>query len=144
MNTIAIGTQVYEVRKLSARALLDCIRAAETFRPLLEAPDFPPSELSGALAEHGALAAACLYQNGTPVFASPAEALQSLSVNDLCRIYDCYAGTSGTVQQEAGINAGFPAAEAASSSRCQDGAAGASVSPPPQDRQKGCAVRDTV
>lgn len=144
MNTIAIGAQVYEVRKLSARALLDCIRAAETFRPLLEAPDFPSSELSGALAEHGALAAACLYQNGSPVFPSPAEALQALSVDDLCRIYDCYSGISESVQQESGINAGFPAPEAEPASGPRGAGSGQPAPDPAQNPQKGCAVLGAV
>lgn len=111
MRELCLNGCRYELRRLSAEGMLGCIRAAEELAPRLETPGREPSELACALAEHGALAAACLYREGDPAFAKPEEALRSLTVEELCLIYDSYADQTET-ETESGWNENFPKEDA--------------------------------
>lgn len=106
MTELCLNGVQYQLQRLSAEGVLGCIRAAEELAPRLE-PGCEPSELACALAEHGALAAACLQQEGKPAFSCPEEALRMLTVEDLCTIYECYASGTET-ETESGRNENFP------------------------------------
>lgn len=86
---ITVGSARYELKKLSRLEMLVCInKARETFKQIDGGKN--SIELASALAEYGALAAACLYKGNTPAFSSPKEALSCLSVDELCVVYDRY------------------------------------------------------
>lgn len=107
MMELCLNGVCYELRRLRAEGLLGCIRAAEELAPRLETPGCEPSELACALAEHGALAAACLYREGQPAFGRAEDALRELTVEELCRVYECYAEQT-EVTLESGRNENFP------------------------------------
>lgn len=86
---VTIGSKEYEIKKLSAKEMFDCIESAKiVYETLTLCND--NKELASALAEYGALTCACLYKDTARVFQTPNEALSCLSIDALCDIYDAY------------------------------------------------------
>ncbi|MEG0894298.1 MAG: hypothetical protein RSE93_01175, partial [Oscillospiraceae bacterium] len=52
--------------------------------------DNDSTELAKSLAEHSLIASYCLYENDKRVFNSALEALNALTINQLCDIYQQY------------------------------------------------------
>lgn len=82
------------LRLLSAAEALECLRTATAFQERLSLPD-GIAYLSETLAEYGALCAFCLFREGEKAFESPEEALRTLTLDELCDVYDSYCLLNG-------------------------------------------------
>jgi len=80
---------------LTEEELAGLHRVAEEYGERLRLPD-SFSELSQTLAEYGAVASAALRdREGGQIFADPAEALEKLSLDELCAVYDAFCQAQG-------------------------------------------------
>ena len=87
---LRLGGMDLEIRLLSALEAADCLREADTLRLELAPPGEEDAPLAEALGECGALAAACLYRDGSRAFSSGREALAALRLDELAAVRDAY------------------------------------------------------
>lgn len=90
----------YQIKKLSALEMITCeTHAKKLFKKLFNG-DNESKELLTSLCEHASLCYFCLYQNNKRLFSSPFKVLQSISINELCDVYDAYQTMSNAEECE--------------------------------------------
>ncbi len=98
----------YTIKKLSALDVLNCIESAKEVHQSLNI-DSESNQLAHALSEHATLAYYCLYDGDNQVFSCPLDVLKTLSINELCDVYDEYFNIyqSSDCELEIGTNESF-------------------------------------
>lgn len=117
MNKIKLGNQIYQIKRLSAIEVHECIIRAEGIFEALKHRVYSDVEngvseecieLARALGEHATLVYMCLYLSDEEgrAFSSPMQAMSEFSISQLCTVYDEYCRLSDTENNNCELSSG--------------------------------------
>ncbi len=91
---IIIRSIEYDIKELSSLETLEAINLAQKFKEEIfsdsKTSDYN-AELVEVLCEFSVLSYYCLLMDNVKAFSSPLNVLQTLSIDDLCDVYDTYS-----------------------------------------------------